>query len=333
MKRIPFATIYQELLRVLVKTGFAEEPAQLCARLFAETSLDGVYSHGLNRFPRFMEFIAKGYINIQARPERVQSFGMWEQWDGNRGPGNLNAYYSMNQALALARTHGLGCVALKNTNHWMRGGSYGWQAVEAGCVGICWTNTAANLPAWGAQDCRLGNNPLVLAVPRPQAHVVLDMSMSQFSYGKMQSARSRGELLPFEGGYDREGNLTRDPGAILEARRPLPIGYWKGSGLSLLLELIAVLLSGGESRTQAGNFEDERGISQVFIAFDLTKLPDQHLVGRAVAETIANLHQSVPSDSKGKVYYPGERTLQTRLENLESGIPVDDKVWEAVQSF
>ena len=72
----------------------------------------------------------------------------------------------MARAIALARAHGIGCVALANTNHWMRGGSYGWQAADAGVIGICWTNTLANLPPWGAADPRIGNNPLVIAVPR-----------------------------------------------------------------------------------------------------------------------------------------------------------------------
>lgn len=78
----------------------------------------------------------------------------------------------------------------------MRGGTYGWQAADAGVIGICWTNTRPNLPPWGASDPRIGNNPLVIAVPRASGHVVLDMAMSQFSYGALSSYRMRGELLP-----------------------------------------------------------------------------------------------------------------------------------------
>src|SRR5439155_10919673 len=117
-----------------------------------------------------------------------------ERWDGRRGPGNLNAYESMARAIAMARDHGIGCVALANTNHWMRGGTYGWQAADAGVIGICWTNTLANLPPWGAAEPRIGNNPLVIAVPRRGsggAHVVLDMAMSQFSYGALAAYRLR----------------------------------------------------------------------------------------------------------------------------------------------
>src|SRR4029077_18891960 len=153
------------------------------------TSRDGVYAHGLNRFPRFLTMIRSGLIDIHAAPQLVMSSGSIERWDGKTGPGNLNAYQSMERAIALSREHGMGCVALANTNHWMRGGTYGWQAAEAGVIGICWTNTLPNLPPWGATDARVGNNPLIIAVPRTTGHVVLDMAMSQFSFGALASYR------------------------------------------------------------------------------------------------------------------------------------------------
>ena len=229
MIRIPYPEVCDVLSRILLRFGFMEDRARFCAQLFADTSRDGVYSHGLDRFPRFVRGIRKGLVDVLATPTLVSTHGALEQWNGNRGVGNLNAWQSMARAIALSRQHGMGCVALANTNHWMRGGTYGWQAAEAGVIGICWTNTMPNLPPWGASDPRVGNNPLVIAVPRPKGHVVLDMAMSQFSYGALASYRMRGELLPMDGGFDSQGHLTRDPGAIELSARPLPIGYWKGS--------------------------------------------------------------------------------------------------------
>ena len=88
----------------------------------------------------------------------------------------------------------------------MRGGQYGLRAADSGCIGIAWTNTTPNMPAWGcARDAILGNNPLVIAVPRAGGPVLLDMAMSQFSYGKLEAYAARGEELPAPGGYDAEG--------------------------------------------------------------------------------------------------------------------------------
>src|SRR5271155_4555445 len=235
MLRVPYSELFETLRGALLTLGFAPARAELCARLFAETTRDGIYSHGLNRFPRFVRGIRNGTVDIHATPSLSQSRGSLERWDGHRGPGNLNAHSSMARAIELAREHGVGCVALANTNHWMRGGSYGWQAADAGMIGMCWTNTLPNLPPWGASDPLLGNNPLVIAVPRAEGDVVLDMAMSQFSYGALESYRQRGEQLPVPGGFDEQGRLTSDPAAIEKTQRTLPIGYWKGSGLALAL--------------------------------------------------------------------------------------------------
>jgi 3-dehydro-L-gulonate 2-dehydrogenase len=324
--RVPYEELYGELRRVLLKLGFEDARADACARLFADASRDGVYSHGLNRFPVFVRMIEAGVVRIGERPRLVEARGALERWDGRHGPGNLNAQECMGRAIELAGAHGVGCVALSQTNHWMRGGSYGWQAAEAGFVGVCWTNTLANLPPWGATRARLGNNPLVVAVPRPKGHVVLDMAMSQFSYGALTSYRLSGRQLPIEGGFDAEGNLTRDPAAIEASMRPLPIGYWKGSGLSLVLDMMAALLAGGRATHQIEqDLERETGLSQVFIAFALP------------SDGAARLADEIVEHVKGgdgeRVRYPGERTLETRRENMERGVPVEPSIWEQVRAL
>ena len=331
--RISYQEIYDNLLRVLRKIGFAIDRAELCARLFAETSRDGVYSHGLNRFPRFIETIRNGVVDMRARPQIVDSRGAFERWDGRRGPGNLNAHECMEHAIALARKHGIGCVALRNTNHWMRGGSYGWQAADAGVIGTCWTNTMPNLPPWGASEPRLGNNPIVIAVPRQEGHIVLDMAMSQFSYGTLESYRRRGEQLPVIGGFDLDGGLTRDPGAIERSRRPLPIGYWKGSGLALMLDLLAAVLSGGRATHQIkADILAETDLSQTFLAFDLPSI-DKDAATAQLVNQIIQFVQAPDSSGAVEARYPGQRTLEIRKQNLAEGIPVEADVWDQVQGM
>jgi len=332
MLRVPYSELFDTLSRVLQKLGFEPPRAELCARLFAETTRDGIYSHGLNRFPRFVRSIRDGRVDPIGAPALVGSRGSLERWDGRRGPGNLNAYASMARAIEIAHDHGVGCVALANTNHWMRGGSYGWQAADAGMIGLCWTNTVPNLPPWGSTELLVGNNPLVIAVPKATGHVVLDMAMSQFSYGALESYAMRGEQLPVPGGFDDEGRLTTDPVAIEKTQRLLPMGYWKGSGLALALDLLAGLLSGGRFSYAIGpDMEKETAVSQVFIAFDaFSGSATGSLSGvDAVIEHIASR-----AAAKGEsVRYPGEQVLATRRENLEKGIPVTPAVWEQVRAM
>lgn len=222
--RISLETMKNELERILLRVGFDKKRATLCASIFTENSLVGVASHGLNRFPLFIDYIRQGYVNPTACAQLSSSHGAWEQYDGQLGPGPLNAYDCTQRCMEITRMHGIGCVGLCNTNHWMRGGYFGWMAAEAGFALISWTNTKPNMPPWGGTDCHVGNNPLVIAVPREKGPVVLDMAMTQFSIGRMETASQAAEDLPIDGGYDVEGNLTRNPTAILSTNRPLPLG-------------------------------------------------------------------------------------------------------------
>lgn len=334
MPRIPFAELKAEFKRVLIKKGCPDEIADLSAQLIAETSCDGVYSHGVNRFPRVIEYIDKGYIKLDATPVKIDGMGGLERWDGQLGLGNVNAKLAMDRAIELARDYGIGCVALSNTNHWLRGGSYGWQAADAGCIGICWTNTQPNMPAWGAKDRRIGNNPFIMAIPRAEGHVVVDMAMAQFSYGQMEATKLRGEQLPVPGGFDEAGQLSCDPAEISKTWRVLPIGYWKGSALSILLDLVATMLSGGNSTHRVGQLGgDEYGLSQVCIAIDAKRITGGDFMAGAVNEVLNDLKASERVDEGQAVRYPGEKDLRVRKENMELGIPVDDGVWNTIRAL
>jgi 3-dehydro-L-gulonate 2-dehydrogenase len=331
MVRIGYDELADEMARVLRALGFDEDRARRCARIFADASRDGVHSHGLNRFPLFVSTIEDGFVRVDGEPELVVAFGALERWNGHLGAGNLNAAFAMQRAIVLARDHGIGCVALQNTNHWMRGGTYGWQAADAGMIGLCWSNTKPNLPPWGARDPRLGNNPLVIAVPRTGGHVVLDMAISQFSYGQLQSHQRAGKPLPVDGGYDRHGELTRDPHEIEVTQRPLPIGYWKGSGLSLVLDLMGAILTGGKATHQIT--PEESALSQVFLAIDPAPLRTHGADVAIVDDILAYVHGATPVDGDAHVFYPGERSLQTRQESVASGVAVDRDTWERVRAL
>lgn len=330
MLRIAYDDLIHALHRATLHLGLKGDHAELCARLFAETTRDGVYTHGLNRFPRFAAMIANGCVDVAAEPTRVAGTGALERWDGHLGPGNLNAYAAMERAIELAHEHGLGGVAMANTNHWMRGGSYGWQAADHGVFALCWTNTLPNLPAWGTATPTLGNNPLVVAIPRPDgAHVVLDMAISQFSYGSISAYAARGQQLPVPGGYDAAGNLTADPAVIEATKRALPIGYWKGSGLSLVLDMLAAMLSGGQATHQLPlDPLRESGASQIFLAIDPASFADSEELDRIAIGILQSLEAAVPIDPTRPVRYPGQQTLHLRNENLRLGVPVDSAVWD-----
>jgi len=334
MKRIEFDELRVRVERVLLALELAPERAALSARLTAETDRDGVKTHGVARLPRFARWVREGMINPAAMPERVAEFGAIERWRGNRGPGNLAAYAAMQRAMKIAATHGLGCVALGDTSHWMRAGTFGWQAAEAGFAAMCWTNTLPNLPPWGASTPALGNNPLVVAIPHnacdgSAAPIVLDMAMSQFSYGSLASYATRGVELPVAGGFDAHGKLTRDAKAIEESQRALPIGFWKGSGLSMVLDVLAAMLTGGLATNQLPRDPaKEVGQSQVFLAIAPQSLAAMEELSEIAQRAIDAVHAAEPIEAGNRARYPGEAVLRVRAEAMRLGVAVEDAAWD-----
>lgn len=322
--------IYNALYELFIKYKFTNEKAKLIANVFTESTLNGVNSHGINRVPLFIEYIEKGIIKIDAEAEKITSFGNIERWDGNLGPGIINATKCTNRAIELAKQHGMGIVALRNTNHWMRGGTYGKQAANSNCISILFTNTKPNMPPWGGKDSKIGNNPFVVSIPRKNGHIVLDMAMSQYAFGKINDHKLRGEKLPYHGGWDENNELSNDPDKILLKERGLPIGYWKGSALSIVLDILATILSAGNSTYKISLKEIETAISQVYICIDPDVFNDKDLQQRLIEEIISFTHDVEPINPEDKIYYPGERSAKTRAKNLKEGISVNESIWEKI---
>ena len=331
--RIPFDKMKSEFSRILLSIGFSPQKAEKCAEIFTMNSLDGVNSHGINRFSRFVKNILEGIVKPEAVPSLIHTIGSIEQWNGNLGPGPLNATFATERAMDVARENGIGLVTLANTNHWMRGGTYGWQAAKKEFVLICWTNTCPNMPAWGATDPRIGNNPFVIAVPYQDEAIVLDFAMSQYSYGKMEALEKEGRMLPYPGGFNRNGEITSDPGEILDSWRVMPVGYWKGAGFSLLLDIFATILSGGQSTHQIYSCTSEYSVSQVFIAINIKTLHNFPSINNSIELIIGDLHKSNPENPSSKIRYPGENVVELRKENLKNGIPVNSVIWNNIVSF
>lgn len=318
------------LFELFIKYKFNNKKAKLLANTFTESTIDGVSSHGINRVALFIDYIKKGIIKVDAEPVKVASFGNIERWDGNLGAGILNATKCTDRATELAKQHGMGMVALRNTNHWMRGGTYGKQAANADCISILFTNTKPNMPPWGGKESKIGNNPFVVSIPRENGHVILDMSISQFSFGKINDYKLRGENLPYPGGWDENNELSNDPNKILSKERGLPIGYWKGSALSMVLDILASVLSAGNSTARISSNEIETAISQIYICICPKVFNDKGLQQKIIDEIIDFTHSVEPMHSGDRVYYPGERSSQTRIKNLKEGIFVDESVWNNI---
>lgn len=333
--KVKFEDLKREFKRVLISRNVREDLAEMSSGLFAENDLDGVHTHGSLRFPHFISTIDEGKLDVNNVAEKESGFNGYEVWNGNNGMGNINATIAMDRAMELADEYGIGLVALKHTNHCMRGGTYAWQAANKGYVSISWTNSYPLMPMWGGLDNKLGNNPIVFGIPRENSeHIVIDTALSQYSYGKLQQYRLNGEELPVIGGYDEDGNLTKDPAAIEKTKNVLPIGYWKGASLSFALDMVGLMLSGGNSVAKVdaqnkGNFD----LVQVFICMDPSKNLNLDEINKDIDFSIEELKKSKLVDESRGIRYPGERVISVREKNLKDGIEINDETWEIIKNL
>lgn len=307
------------------------ETARHFAEIFADNSLDGVHSHGMNRFPRYISDIENGICDASVlSAEKISAFGALECWDAHFGIGPVIAEAAAAQAAELAAAHGIGCIAVRNNSHWLRAGRYALQIAEKGFAGICFTNTCMNLSAWGAKTFSTGNNPISMSIPRKKAPLMMDMAVSQYAYGKLEVMAQEGKMLDFPCGFDSQGNETCDPRKIIEGGAMYPMAMWKGNALSIMLDLMAVTLSAGRSSLEMGVPADgEKGMSQVFIAINPAALGEMDKVEEKLEATI-NFFHGLKENGEGNVHIPGENLENIRKDNMRNGIPVTDATWDAI---
>lgn len=322
MSRIPAERLIEHFTELFVREGVSAARARRVAELYARASADGVHSHGANFVPALVQWLRTGLIaDPENPPERVAAFGAFERYDGRRGFGALNAEFCMDRAMALADAHGVGAVGLRNTGHWGRAGSYGWQAAERGYLAICWTNTWPVLPAWEGKVKAIGNNPIVFAAPGEGGeHLVLDMALSQFSTGRMNTHRATGEPLPVAGGVDAAGRPTTDPTEILQGGQAWPVGFWKGSGLAILLDAFAAVLGDGLITAELEKTPEGLGVCQVFLVFAPQRLGGTEPAART-RDIVRQLAAANPESR-----YPGQAALAERRRSEREGVYVRDDI-------
>jgi len=170
-----------------------------------------------------------------------------------------------------------------------------------------------------------------MALPSDDGTVLLDMAMTQYSFGKLSTTRLTGKQLPYPGGFDKNGTLTADPSAIEESMRPLPIGYWKGSAFAFMLDLLASVLSEGIGavKMDAEGKGSCTGCSQVFIAIDHKRISNAGYIKELKSQLDAYVKSSAPAEG-GEVRSPGAGFAAARKDAEANGIWIDDGMWAEI---
>ncbi|MCC7274252.1 MAG: malate/lactate/ureidoglycolate dehydrogenase [Alphaproteobacteria bacterium] len=309
--------------------GCAPGEAAAIAEHLVVANLMGHDSHGVIRVAKYIDWQQRGMVLPNRRLETLRDDGALHMVDGGFGYGQSLGRAAMEAAVARAGTNGVCVQALRNVGHLGRIGAWAEMAAAAGLVSVHFVNTSGFgvlVAPHGGSDRRLSANPIAAGVPRADGPpLILDMSTCVIAEGKIQVARNRGVALPEGAVIDGAGRPTRDPEAFY-ADPPgaiLPIAAHKGSGLSILCEVLAGALTGGGS-THPGNASAGRLVNNMLsILIDAAGLSGTTAFHDDVRRLTEWVKASPPLAAGGEVLVPGEPERRTRAEREANGIPID----------
>ncbi len=291
---------------IFVRAGMADEHAALVADVLVWADLRGMGSHGVMRVPRYVELIRRGDMNARPQMKVVGETPATVHLDADRAAGPLAMTRAAELAIDRARHAGVGLALVRSTTHTAALGYYTQHGARAGMAMIALAASGPNMAYHGARAAGVSTAPLSIAVPGGHEPLALDIGSGVVSLGKLMQARRTGEPLAPGLALDAQGSPTTDP---RQASIPLPLGGAKGSGLALMIECLASLLSGNPilaealEGTPAGRRHTQNGL---VIAIDVARFVSAEIFSKEVERLKRDL-KALPPQPGSEILMPGER--------------------------
>jgi LDH2 family malate/lactate/ureidoglycolate dehydrogenase len=325
---VPADTLRDFARRCYAALGLPDTDAALVADSLVQSDLWGHPSHGIMRLFWYAVRLESGAMSPVTRPE-LSGKGALLTMNGNDGVGQVVARAAMDAAIAAAKMHGIGAVAVRNSGHFGTAMYFTRMAAREGCIGYLATNASPAMAPWGGLDKRLGTNPWSWAAPAGRyAPVMLDIANTAVARGKLYAAKAKGDPIPEGWAMDADGTMTTDA-ALGIAGTILPMAGHKGYAVSFITDMLAGVLSGSAFGTGVtGPYvpEGRSGAGHFVIAIDIA-------ASRPLAEFEADMERLIdeiksarPAPGFAGIYYPGEIEAINEARNLAHGIDLPEAV-------
>jgi LDH2 family malate/lactate/ureidoglycolate dehydrogenase len=308
---------------VLAAVGVPDADASLVADSLVTADLWGHQSHGVLRLGWYVNRIRAGVMQAATTPETMSDTGALVVVDGHDGVGQVLAALAAREAVGRAREHGVGVVAVRNSNHFGTAGYFTRMAAREGCVAVLATNASPAMAPWGGRRPTVGTNPWSIAAPAGEHDVmVMDIANTAVARGKVYLARQRGEPIQAGWANDADGAPTTDPAAAI-AGVILPMAGHKGYAISLMMDVLSGVLTGSAFGAAVhGPYQAERrsGCGHLFIALDVAAFGDPDGFVRRMEQLVAEVKSVPPAQGFDEVFYPGELEARAAREHLTRGL-------------
>ena len=318
------------------RMGSDEAEASEVADHLVRANLAGHDSHGVGMLPTYVRLLGDGLLVPNQTPRTVLDAGALLVIDARRGYGQRMTADAVRRAIGRAKELGACVLALRNSAHVGRIGTYAELATSHGCAFTAFVNVADHrdvAATFGAAEPRLGTNPFCTAVPGPDGQpMLLDMATTAIAAGKARVAYNKGISVPDDCLVDETGAPTNDPSGFIRDHTGAlrTFGLHKGSGLAVMCEIMATAVAGG----QGAHDPAQGGVlnSMLAIVIDLAKIGDPAAVIASVGATRAHVKSARPVPGVPEVLTPGEPERLSAARRNAAGIEVDETSWADIHA-
>jgi L-2-hydroxycarboxylate dehydrogenase (NAD+) len=328
LSRVPAAAIQSFMTDAFCACGLPAADAAIAAGAMLDADLSGSDAHGVFRLPGYVRTIKRGHINARPDIKVIERGPATALVDGDNGMGHLVMTYVANKAVEIARETGLSWVGARRSNHAGAASTYAAIPLEHGMVGIYSAVSGSNFMApWGGAEPLLGTNPIAVAIPAgAEAPVVLDIATSVASNGSIRAYALEGKPMPEGWVIDRKDGKPITDGRRLAEGMFVPVGGYKGSGLALVLGLLAGPLNraafGRDIKDVNAEQASETNTGQFVLALDVARFLPLDQFGAEVDRHMRDLASSARLPGVDEIRIPGQGRKARRADRLANGVPL-----------
>lgn len=329
MHNVTIEELKQLIYNKLCCTGINHEHATIVSDVLSFADARGIPSHGVMRLEHYINRIKHKSIKVNPNISITPVNHILSKIDGDQALGHIVAKLATDQAISLARNSGVGIVSVSNTSHSGAVGYYAHEMAQQNMIGIIFTQADALVAPFGGKIPYLGANPITFGVPTGLEYpLVLDMSTSQVSFGKVMLAKDKGHLIPLDWGLDENGVPTDDPNKVKSLQ---PMAGAKGYGLAILVDVLAGILAGEtfgrHINPMYGDLNEPRNLGQFFIVLNPEMFVGTSFFLNQIQQMISELQASPAATDDGNVFVPGERSFKNAQKAIKSGIQLSDQLF------
>lgn len=317
------------ILEILTKMEVPLDQAKIVADVTLDADLKGFSSHGLGRFPQYVQGLKNENINRRGQISIENETVSTAIINGNHIFGHVAAYKGMELAINKAKKTGVGLVGIHNSNHFGVAGYYSDMAIMEDLIGLVICNTEPAVAPIGGKEAIIGTNPIAIGIPSNKHYVSVDMATSASARGKLMEAVRKGEMIPENVALDSNGRPTIDPEAALKGSI-LPFGAHKGYAIAFMIEILAgplVKASFGKDVTGTADPEKICTKGDLLMAIDPSKFLDIKNFKTEVDKFIAQIKTT------DNVFIPGDMEVRNVKKHRSEGIPIDDRLLTQIQEI